>query len=239
MLNPALSAVKVAANTHPHLIGKRFFLVSAYEVRRLKVNSAISRRHTWLVGSFSERLTPEGNLGAPKNRRYGEVVKFEGRLGTPTLGGLDVNSEQPKAGVEEQPETKETSKAVQIWGRLLPNFMPPLFDPVRRLSFVAARRSLRDVGIDEAGDHHAGERAPSGAFATLKTILHIGRRARLVRPPAEMRSELHPGRGRSVILGGSSTMCPETGRGGRGRNRSTPSLIESMCQDRSPACYVE
>ena len=65
MLNPALSAVKVAANTHPHLIGNDSF--SAYEVRRLKVNSAISARHTWLVGSFSERLTLEGNLGAPKN----------------------------------------------------------------------------------------------------------------------------------------------------------------------------
>jgi hypothetical protein len=114
---------------------------------------------------------------------------------------------------------------VQIRGRLLPNLMPPLFDPVRRLS---------DVGTDEAGDHDAGERAPSGAFATLKTILHIVRLVRLVRPPAEIRSELHPARGRSVILGGSSTMCPETGR-----NRSTPSLIESMCQDRTPACYVE
>jgi hypothetical protein len=44
-----------------------------------------------------------------------------------------------------------------------------LFDPVRRLFFVTARRNLRDVGIDETGDHRAGERAPSGAFATLRT----------------------------------------------------------------------
>ena len=90
-------------------------------------------------------------------------------MGTPILGGLDANSEQPEARVEEQRKRKETSKAVQIGGRLLPNFMPPLFDPVRRLFFIPARRNLRDVGIDEAGDHHAGERAPSGAFATLKT----------------------------------------------------------------------
>jgi hypothetical protein len=46
--------------------------------------------------------------------------------------------------------------------------MPPLFDPVRRLFFIPARRNLRDVGIDEAGDHHAGDRAPSGAFATFE-----------------------------------------------------------------------
>ena len=98
----------------------------------------------------------------------------------------------PRPELRSSRKRKETSKALQTRGRLLPKFVPPLFDPVRRLSFVTARRSLRDVGIGEAGDHHAGERTPSGAFATLKTILHIVRLVRLVRPPAAMRSELHP-----------------------------------------------
>jgi hypothetical protein len=76
---------------------------------------------------------------------------------------------QPKAGVEEQPETKGNlqggantgSAATEFHAAVVQSRPPPVFRNGSKKPGV--------VGIDEAGGHHAGERVPSGAFATLKT----------------------------------------------------------------------
>lgn len=111
----------------------------------LRVNLHLDIPGSWAASVNASHSRAIWGAKKTSARRSGEVVKFECRLGTPTLSSLDANSEQPKAGVEEQPETKGDLQGGANTGRLPPNFMPRLFDPVRRLFFVTARRNLPDV----------------------------------------------------------------------------------------------